>query len=493
MKNKQTVSVLLTALVLLGVASCAGEDTKTPTVSGVTGTEHAETEAVESAPVYPYEIQDFGGYEFRILNVLDDLWASEGTNNNSAKLDFEKETGDIIEDAVYKMMRSTEETLNIQFAPMDKESIFDLVSKVNKVVMAGEDAYDAAYICTSNYASALGITMNLYDVETMHLEEAWWHPVYVESMTFGDAYLYGAMDYINRWTWEAPGCVLFNKDMMLTYDIEVPYDAVRAGSWTFDMMYDMMKKVVNLNGASDFTPQKGGVAIYGQAANHEESPLLMMQGTGYNLVTKDADNMPVLVEDLTGYVNVYDKLSEMCSENGYSVLINTAELIGDHIFEEGRALFNWEMANMAMAYRNVEFEFGLAPMPKYDENQAQYYSPVRQYGMLLTVPLTNADPERSGTILDYMSWYGYTNIQPVVWEAMCYKGVRDEDSIDMLEIIFSSMYVDIGFMWDITKELQTQIAKNAASGVENVVSQIEKKAAAHTKKLDKLMKKLTVE
>jgi len=492
MKNQKTVSLLMAALVLIGVTSCAGGDAKTPVVSDVTSTEPAETEAAVAAPAYPYEIQDFGGYEFRILNVLDNMWAAEGSNN-SAKLDFEHETGEIIEDAVYNMMRSSEDTLNIRFAPIDKSDVFELVQKVNKVVMAGDDVYDAAYICTSNYASALGITMNLYDIASIHLEEAWWHPVFVESMTFGDSYLYGAMDYINRWTWEAPGCVLFNKDMMKTHNLEIPYDAVRAGTWSYDMMYDMMKKVVNLNGASDFTPQKGGVAIYGQAANHEESPLLMMQGTGYNLVTKDADNMPMLVEDLTAYINVYDKLSEICSEKGYSVLINTPELIGDHIFKEGRALFNWETASEAMNCRNVEFEYGLVPMPKYDENQTQYYSPVRQYGMLLTVPLTNADPERTGTILDYMSWYGYNNIQPVVWEAMCYKGVRDEDSIDMLEIIFSSMYVDIGFMWDITKELQTQIALNAANGVENVASLLEKRASANARKLDNLMDKLTVE
>ena len=82
---------------------------------------------------------------------------------------------------------------------------------------------------------------------------------------------------------------------------------------------------------------------------------------------------------------------------------------------------------------------------------------------MLGIPLSNTDPSRTGFILDYMTYLGYYQVDPIVWEAMCYKGVRDEDSIDMLEIIYDPMVVDIGFIWGITNETQMMAARSAAA------------------------------
>ncbi|MGM9625665.1 MAG: hypothetical protein ACI3XM_08145, partial [Eubacteriales bacterium] len=71
--------------------------------------------------------------------------------------------------------------------------------------------------------------------------------------------------------------------------------------------------------------------------------------------------------------------------------------------------------------------------------------------------------------------------------------VRDEDSIDMLEIIYGSMYADIGFIWDITKETQSVVAKNASDGEETIASLLEKRTKLHTNNLKRVMKKLTNE
>lgn len=492
MKKYQFLNAILAVCILIGTASCADDSSavKTPETEKVSET--VTTESAEEIPTYPAELSDFDGYEFRFMNVIDELWASEGSHN-AGKIDFEKESGDIIDDAIYKMMRQTQEDLNITFAPIHKEDIFDLVTSLKRSVMAADDAYDAAYICTLNYAAGIESLYNLHEIDTLNLDAEWWNRSYIESMTVGNEYLFAISDHINRWSWQSLGCVLFNKDMMGRLDITPPYELVREGKWTYDAMYDMMKQAINLNGAADFSPVKGGPAVYGQAANHEESPLLILQGSGEFLVKKDAENMPVLVEDFTAFSAAYEKVAGMCSEKGSSVLINTAELVGDTIFSDGYALFNWEKADYALSYRNVDFEFGMAPLPKADETQSRYYSPVSQYSLLLGIPLSNTDPSRTGFILDYMTYLGYYQVDPIVWEAMCYKGVRDEDSIDMLEIIYNSMVVDIGFIWGITNETQMTAAKNAASGKEEVVSLLEKNMKKHAGNLKRVMKSLETE
>lgn len=492
MKKNQLLNAFLVICILMGTASCANDSPEIETPKTNADSEAAITEPVDVIPAYPAELTDFGGYEFRFLNVIDDLWAAEGSHN-AGKIDFEKESGDIIDDAIYNMMRQAQEDLNITFASIHKESIFDLVTALNRSVMAADDAYDAAYICTLNYAAGIESLYNLHEIDTLNLDAEWWNQSYIESMTVGNEYLFAISDHINRWSWQPLGCVLFNKDMMGQLDITPPYDLVRDGKWTYDAMYDMMKQAVNLNGAADFSPVKGGPAVYGQAANHEESPLMILQGSGEFLIKKDADNMPILVEDFAAFASAYAKLAEICSEKGSSVLINTAELVGDTIFSDGYALFNWEKADYALSYRNVDFEFGMAPLPKADETQSRYYSPVSQYSLLLGIPLSNADPERSGFILDYMTYLGYYKLDPIVWEAMCYKGVRDEDSIDMLEIIYDSMVVDIGFIWGITNETQMTVARSAAVGTKEVVSALEKNMKKHAGNLKRVMKSLETE
>lgn len=71
---------------------------------------------------------------------------------------------------------------------------------------------------------------------------------------------------------------------------------------------------------------------------------------------------------------------------------------------------------------------------------------------------------------------------------MCYKGVRDEDSIEMLDIVFSVKTADIGFLWNISQSMQMTIAGNAANGVEEVISVIQKNGNTMQTSLDKYVK-----
>ena len=60
-------------------------------------------------------------------------------------IDFETQTGDSLDDAVYERDRKIEEIFNVKL-DVREAAIDDLAGLVRTSVMAGDQSYDAAYI-----------------------------------------------------------------------------------------------------------------------------------------------------------------------------------------------------------------------------------------------------------------------------------------------------------------------------------------------------------
>jgi hypothetical protein len=92
----------------------------------------------------------------------------------------------------------------------------------------------------------------------------------------------------------------------------------------------------------------------------------------------------------------------------------------------------------------MEVEFGIIPYPKYDEAQPNYVSRVEYY-MAMQVPVTNPDLERAGVMLEALNGESAKTIIPAYYEiALKSKYARDDDSAQMLDLIFNTLVVDIG-------------------------------------------------
>lgn len=479
-------------LVLL--SACGGNEgavTETQT-AGVADTE-AVTEAVPGVQ-YPREVIDYNGATFTVLNCEDELWS--GTFHI---LDYEQESGDPIEDAIFRRARNAEERFNITLT-VDKQAFGDLGSALNKTVMAGDGAYDAAYIPLSGSAPAplLGKSgLNLYDIDSLHLEDDWWHQVFIEDATlFGDA-LYAMPDFFNLMGYTRVGTLVCNKKLFDTYDLEMPYDLVREGKWTLDRMREYMAQVVNLNGDTSFKETDKTVnAVYGYGAQHEGDVFSMMAASGNALVVFDDNGTPVMREDLTMLEKAYSKLAEVFSTDGFGMMKNGNENSGDgsaaDLFSDGRLLFrNVSLGVCADTFRDLEFEYGLLPNPKISEDQENYYSAISEYTLSLVVPITAPNPEMTGNIVNYMSFIGKTEIIPELQVALCYKGLRDEDSIEMMNIIMDTIYVDLGYVQSWSSDLTRQIAKQIMTDTLNLTSSVEKQKNKITKIIERAIESMT--
>ena len=491
---KKTLFAAAAMLVLL--TACAQNDTAisdpAQTTSAVEQTE-AVTEVVEEVP-YPHDAVDYGGKTFTILNCEDELWP--GTFH---VLDYEGETGDTIQDAVYNRARNTEERFHITLA-IEKKPYLELSSSLNKVIMSGEALYDAAYIpLSTSPAPLLGKNgLNLYDIDSMHLEDEWWHRLFIEETTLFGNTLYAMPDFCNLMGYTRVSALAFNKKLLDTYDLGVPYDLVREGKWTLDKMREYIAQVVNLNGDASFADSgKTTNAVYGYGAQHEGHVSTLMVSGGESLVVTDALGVPAMRADLTVLESTYAKLAATFSTEGFGLMKNGEDYSGDgsaaDLFSAGRLLFRTIDIGECAAefFRKYEFEYGVLPNPKIDETQDAYHSAISEYTLSLVVPITAADPEMTGSVINYMSYLGKTEIIPELQTALCYKGMRDDDSIEMMDIIMNSIYLDLGYVQSWTTDVVKRLAGDIMKDNLNVVSTIEKSKTQIDKSVEKAIASMT--
>ena len=161
MKKRWMTLGLLCALLL---SSCSAHTETAETK--VTADVQAETEAVETEPVYPGTMEDLGGYTFTFLNHADEFWSAA-----HQILDYEEDSGVATESAVFRRNRKAEEDLNITIA-VEKDELGNLRPLMEKAILAGDDTYDVAYLCLLwSGATSFGAdnVIDLMSIPTMNL------------------------------------------------------------------------------------------------------------------------------------------------------------------------------------------------------------------------------------------------------------------------------------------------------------------------------------
>lgn len=108
-------------------AESSGEEPETTTNAS------SETTADSESDREPYTIPelDLGGETFTILNPEKNFWDCYTT------LDVEEETGEILDDAVFRRNVALEELFNFEFEIVEMEFGTDLPAELSNVIMSG--------------------------------------------------------------------------------------------------------------------------------------------------------------------------------------------------------------------------------------------------------------------------------------------------------------------------------------------------------------------
>ncbi|MCL1858433.1 MAG: extracellular solute-binding protein [Oscillospiraceae bacterium] len=434
-----------------------------------------------------------GGDIFNLLNVTT-------TWDFYTVIVHESQTGEILDDTIYKRNLTVEEKFNVKL----KETgvlIDQIEAQIKKTIMAGDAEYDMAY-CPTYCNSPIGalITQNLFydlnEIPELQLDKPWWNQAVNQECVIGAGQkLYFTCCDINIMNLQAPWCVYINEDMMKNLGLDLPYNLVKAGQWTIDKFFEYAKAGAQLNGEDSFptsmakwTPNNA--AIYGYCS-YEGGTRALVIGTGEKFISRDSDGMPYLSIETQRFYDICDKIVEITKPDGIYQNANDYNSGGFHfeyLFRDSKCLMSVAEIKASETFREMDDTFGIVPIPKYDENQDNYYSSVARQMPVLVVPNTVADTQRTGIILDAMAYLSTRDVTPVFFDVtMSQKRLRNEESIEMLQIIKDSVIYDVGTAYGWSSDIYVSITDALDKGTNSAASQIEKQRDKVETKIEKTM------
>lgn len=163
------------------------------------------------------------------------------------------------------------------------------------------------------------------------------------------------------------------------------------------------------------------------------------------------------------------------------------------LFPVGNILFEFMQAGDLLLgqMREMEDEFGVLPMPKYDENQKEHYTLIDGGADIMTIPATATNLELIGAVVEAGSAESYHGLMPIYMNlAMEQKGTRDEESISMLRYVLDSRVVDFAYLYDGTKGFTFKL-NTLIKNPEKMVSTLEKTTKSVEKYYVGLLEEMT--
>lgn len=484
--KKILILSLTLMMALLVCISCAGDKTAVEQIA--TTTSESNNIGEETIPDYTYPDVNYNDEDFVILNA-ENIW------DFIMVIDFEEMTGESLEDAIYTRNRSVEEKLNFKLVEMNRP-IDDLATVSQTSILAGDDVFQAAFVGAHTISMLVGSNYlcDLYKISELQLDEYWWDKSVInESKIAANSGLYFAASDLHLSAMDGTWCMLFNEDMAENLNIDKPYDLVREGKWTIDRLQEYAKTGANLNGDESFAWNANGSSIYGYTSFDAASAALIF-ASGERMIRKDTNLQPYFALETERFFSVAERIAQLNSVEGEYYSANESEPSPhrfDNIFKNGRAFFIGCEIKMAPMFRDVDFTFGMIPFPKYNEEQAEYYSMMFYQLLLITIPITNSETERAGNILDALSYEAKQQVMPIYYDVyISQKGLRNEDSIEMLDLINQTRFFNIGNAYGWTTTLYNNIRQALDKGNSNVSALIAAQKSAIETNIEKTMSEL---
>ena len=388
--------------------------------------------------------ENYGGYQFRI-------WTSNWFNTTleGRQAPEEEETGEPINDALYRRDRLVEDKYNIQIV----YNIIDydagkLLSAAQNSIKAGDDAFDYGLDNMITFTKGLaqnGMLLDFNKIPNVDITKEWWSRYAVRDLVIDGKFFFPTGDITARY----PGSqylMLFNKKLFADMGLELPYQIVLDGKWTVDVFFDLIKdKSRDLNG--DGTIGKGD--FYGFTLETMTS-FCFTHAMGEGL-TKIVDGNPVFNVNTDKMIDIMDRLAAVWGKPSYMSYTPSYQVYDEvPIFKEDRALFVAMTGSNTSLFRDMESDFGIIPLPKYDAKQEAYYSYCQPWGSAaVNVPTTITDASRTGMVIEALAAVGKYTSTPAVYDiTLKTKYARDENSVAMLDIILAGSRYDFAFIYD---------------------------------------------
>ena len=441
MKSYKFITSVVVVLLLCMLFSCGESAENTVNPINPTKSDDETGELVEETDLLSPNLpdNDFDGYEFRMLNIdQESMWWG------IVDVDTEEQTGEAVNDAIYNRNRTIEEKYNFKIKEANVSSS-QVASILRKNSQAGDDEYDVAFPSTGDLIGLItnNTLTNLNAIPYLDFDKPWWNTSVRQYFSLKNKMYFMTSDLLLTDNEDAI-VLMYNKKIAQateTESAEEIYALVDEGKWTLDKFNELCKKAnFDMNGDG---VQKGNDDRYG-LITCDWMYQAMMVGFGETITEKADNDEPIFACNTPRYLDAYEKMIDFMSQRD-SVLREYIDTSAgtESVFMNDRALFCGEVLACVRLYKNMGSDFGLLPMPKLDESQAVYYTPV-QWSTGVAVPITNTNHERTGFIIEALTAESRKTLMPAYYEvAIGMKYLRDEGSFRMLDVILANQAYDI--------------------------------------------------
>ncbi len=447
------LALMMAAGVVFSTVSCANtgetEETRAESTADTTaGTSAGSTEVESETGRHNYDNMAKENFQGKVFTVC---------NREECKEDMEVEelTNDILDDMIYERNAKIANDFGIQFAYITKGDYNEVNTELQNQATSNTDDFDVYLGHKFSFAACAqnNYCYNLGNIDTLNLDEEWWDQACYENLTIDDK-TYCMTGDIFPTSMRASSCLVFNKVLMedIQKSVNELNNLALDGKWTLDQFLAYTAEVTrDLNGDSaiNYTDDQ-----YGLVSWMMDVPFSLYYGAAKPFISI-VDGTPEMTYDDSAeqVLNVYEKIYKLIiDQKAYFITdANLYETCYD-VFADGRALFcdiTLSKINSMIVKKNMADEYGILPIPKYNEDQEEYLSFVNGAIPFVMVGSAEKDPEFVGTILEAMAVYNYDNVTPKMFEIVTkLQAAQDPISAGMVDLIIRNRIFDMAYFFD---------------------------------------------
>lgn len=433
MSLKKIIAFAMSWLLLLSAASCVNND-KEEDVTSSSLTNNTESIPDSSENPYRLDLPDVK-YEGFTLKIANDALAA--TKYVFSGMTSGGTNGDVINDAIYSRNLQVQERFGINITEQNIST-----PTLRNLLNAGESEFDLALVDLDNVASLIPLSTDLNSVDSINMEMPWWDQNARNDLSIGGRLYYTYSDAI-IYGLDNTRAVYFNKNIHEQLSLDDLYEMVRDGKWTMETMNRMSLQALADDGDGVWTNRD----TYGFTVRAVTLCEALMVAAGIIPMQVGSDGMPnfYCFDKKDQFVDIFLDLQEIFYND--SVYYDNDTNSSDY-FANGQSLFYMGVLKQGAAkFRAGEVPYGILPVPKYNEAQ-ENYACISPNGHAMVIPFTNPDPERTGVILEALSYYSSayysdTALMPSYFSITLQgKTAQDEGSYQSLQIIHdNSIYL----------------------------------------------------
>ncbi len=359
--------------------------------------------------------------------------------------EFEVETqnGESVNDAIYDRNLAVEDQIGVDLVFVGTLGNFNnqrnfVSTALNGINSGGEHDIFAGYSMTGATLAVNGYVQNLRSLKYLNFEQPYWPASLIDQATINNK-LYFASGDISTNMLHMMYAVFFNKQLITDHGLDDPYALVDNNTWTYTKMFEMASDLYNDKNGDGTRDQEDAYGLCTASIHYDA----FFTGAGLNTVEKTNDDQLIISPSFNSEKTV-SLLEDVCSfmwdsEDGYHGSTGA-------VFAKANTMFTLDRSYMAMIRRDeIEFEYGIVPVPKYDEAQENYVTCLAFPYTMYTVSIAAKHTDAAAAALEMLAAEGYQKVTPALFEiSMKLKYSSDNEASRMYDIIRSTVSIDIG-------------------------------------------------